>query len=444
MTSAAPDHRLTCPVFGFIRYRVFSTKFLRARRWTVGITIIRTLGLAPKRPKRQPDAASLGRFAIVCNTVSPTRNCWVITLITMSQSTESDDSSMSSPSGSELPPLRITARDLARLFGHLTPPEDADDKGIITKCITQLKYTVDDHEDRVRLLEHQPYAGSPNEPATDVPTASSFERLQQEVKGLDEVVNERDIRVSEAEEDIGNIKAGVEEFQDFMDNGNIVTDQHLREILPTLVTKTDLKTDLEELRFATKAGLEELRLATKTDLEGLRLEIRASQNYRASRFIDVVQSLPIIRDQDGVRRIEYFSTSLRHVKHYWNLHNQENASELVRCLEFYLTIDNWPFKALDEADDFDYIDVDLLGPLLDTVPKSWEEAVKLSPRRSVYMLFGALGLRYEHFSEQHDTMKAMSTQRRSATKSKLDSQTAIRTKRVKNLSSGSTTDPFTT
>jgi hypothetical protein len=66
----------------------------------------------------------------------------------------------------------------------------------------------------VRLLEQQPYACSPNEPATDVPTASSFERLQQEVKGLDEVVNERDIRVSEAEEDIGNIKVEVDEFQD--------------------------------------------------------------------------------------------------------------------------------------------------------------------------------------------------------------------------------------
>ncbi|KFY78589.1 hypothetical protein V499_02286 [Pseudogymnoascus sp. VKM F-103] len=333
----------------------------------VGITIIRTAGLAPKRPKRQPDAGSLDRFAIVCNRDSSTRNCWGTTLITMSQCTESNDSNMSSPSRSELPPLRTTARDLARLFRHLTPLEDVDDKGIITKCITQLKSTVDDHEDRVRLLEHQPYAGSPNEPATDVPTASSFERLQQEVKGLDEVVNERDIRVSEAEEDIRNIKAEVEEFQDFIENGNIVTDEHLREILPTLVTKTDLKTDLEELRLTTKAdlktGLKELRLANKTNLEGLRLEIRASQNYRASRFINE------------------------------NLHNQEHASELVRCLEFYLSINNWPFKALDEADDFNYFNIDLLGPLLHTVPKSWEEAVKLSPRRSVYVLFRALGLR---------------------------------------------------
>lgn len=119
------------------------------------------------------------------------------------------------------------------------------------------------------------------------------------------------------------------------------------------------------------------------------------------------------------------------------------ALELVRCLEFYLSIDNWPFKVLDEADDFDYCDVDLLGPLLQTVPKSWEEAVKLSPRRSVFVLFGVLGLRYDHFSEQYDAMKAMSTQRRSATKSKLESQTAIRTKRIKNPSSGSTTEPFT-
>ncbi|OBT38928.1 hypothetical protein VE00_10559 [Pseudogymnoascus sp. WSF 3629] len=368
----------------------------------------------------------------------------------MSQSTESDDSNMSSPSRYELPPLRTTTLDLARLFGHLTPPEDVDDKGIFTKCITQLKSTVDDHEDRVRMLERQPYAGSPNEPATDVPTASSFERLQQEVKGLDEVVNQRDIRVSEAEEDIGNIKAGVEEFQDFMENGNIVTDEHLREILPTLVTKTDLKTDLEELRLATKAdlkaGLEELRLASKTDLEGLRLEIRAAQNYRASRFFDEVQSLPIIRDRDGVKRIEYIPTPLRQVKHYWNLHNQEHASELVRCLEFYLSIDTWPFKALDEADDFDHVDVDLLGPLLHTVPTSWEEAVKLSPRRSVYLLFGALGLRYDHFSEQYAMMKALGTQRQSATKSKAsESQPAIRVKkRAKNELSESTTEPFTT
>ncbi|OBT99037.1 hypothetical protein VE01_02269 [Pseudogymnoascus verrucosus] len=125
----------------------------------------------------------------------------------MSESTESDDSDKSSPSRSELP-LRTTAGDLARLFEHLTPPEDVDDKGIIIKCITQLKSTVDDHENRVRVLEHQPYAGSPNELATDVPL-SSFERLQQEVKGLDEVVNERDIRISEAEEDIVNIKAEV-------------------------------------------------------------------------------------------------------------------------------------------------------------------------------------------------------------------------------------------
>ncbi|OBT63729.1 hypothetical protein VE03_06162 [Pseudogymnoascus sp. 23342-1-I1] len=380
----------------------------------------------------------------------------------MSQSTEPDDSSVSSPSRSELPPLRTTARDLARLFGHLTPPEDVDDKGIITKCITQLKSTVDDHEDRVRSLEHhQHYARSPNETATDVPTASSFERLQQEVKGLDEVVNERDIRVSEAEEDIGNIKADVEDFQDFMENGNIVTDEHLREILPTLATKTDLeelrlatKTDLEELRLATKAdlkdGLDGLRLATKADLkdglDGLRLEFRVSQNYRASRFFDEVQSLPIVRDQDGVRWVEHFSTSLRQVKHYWNLHNPEHASELVRCLEFYLSIDTWPFKALDKADDFDYVDVDLLGPLLHTVPTSWEEAVQLSPTRSVYVLFGALGLRYEHFSEQSAIMKALSTQRRSATKSKAsESQPAIRVKkRVKNPSSGSTTEAFTT
>ncbi|KAL5351956.1 hypothetical protein ACLOAV_003818 [Pseudogymnoascus australis] len=378
----------------------------------------------------------------------------------MSQSTESDDSSMSSGSRLELPPLRTKARGLADLFGHLTPPDDVDDEGIITKCITQLKSTVDDHEDRMRSLEHhQRYASSSNEIATDVPTASSFERLQKEVKGLDEVVNERDMRVSEAEEDIGNIKAEVEEFQDFMENGNIVTDEHLREILPTLVTKTDLKTDLEELRLATKADskelktdLEELRLATKadfkelkTDLEGLRLEIRAAQNYRASRFFDEVQSLPIIRDRDGVKRIEYIPTPLRQVKHYWNLHNQEHASELVRCLEFYLFIDTWPFKALDEADDFDHVDVDLLGPLLHTVPTSWEEAVKLSPRRSVYLLFGALGLRYDHFSEQHAKMKALGTQRQSATKSKaLESQPAIRVKkRVKNLSSGSTTEPFT-
>jgi hypothetical protein len=310
-------------------------------RLTAGITIIRTVGSCQRAPKRQPDATSLDRFAIVHNIDCPTQNCKGTTLITMSQSTESGDSRISSPSRSELPPPQTTARDLARLFGHLTPPEDVDDNGIITKCITQLKSTVDDHEDRMRLLEHhQRYAGSPNETATDVPTASSFERLQQEVKGLDEVVNERDIRVSEAEEDIGNIKAEVEEFQDFMENGNIVTDEHLREILPTLVTKTDLKTDLQELRLATKAdleelrlttkadlkaGLEELRLATKTDLEGLRLEIRASQNYRASRFIDEVQSLPIIRDQDGVRRIEYFSTSLRQVKHYWKLHNLEHG-----------------------------------------------------------------------------------------------------------------------
>jgi hypothetical protein len=180
---------------------------------------------------------------------------------------------------------------------------------------------VDDHEERVRLLERQPYASSPNDPATDGPTAYSFERLQEVVTGLDEVVNERDIRVSEAEEDIGNIKAEVEEFQDFMENGNIVTDEHLREILPTLVTKTDLKTDLEELRLATKADLKEL----KTDLEGLRLEIRAAQNYRASRFFDEVQSLPIIRDRDGVKRIEYIPTPLRQVKHYWNLHNQEHG-----------------------------------------------------------------------------------------------------------------------
>ncbi|ELR07568.1 hypothetical protein GMDG_08483 [Pseudogymnoascus destructans 20631-21] len=378
----------------------------------------------------------------------------------MSQSTESDDSSMFSGSRLELPPLRTKARGLALLFGHLTPPEDVDDEGIITNA--------------------------PNEIATDVPTASSFERLQQEVKGLDEVVNERDIRVSEAEGDIGNIKAEMEEVQEFMENGNIVTDEHLREILPTLATKTDLKADLKELRLTTKAdlkngleelrlttkadlktgleelrlatkadlktGLEELRLATKadleelkTDLEGLRLEIRASQNYRASRFFDEVQSLPIIRDRDGVKRIEYISTPLRQVKHYWNLHNQEHASELVRCLEFYLAIDTWPFKALDEADDFDNVDVDLLGPLLHTVPTSWEEAVKLSPRRSVYLLFGALGLRYDHFSEQYDMMKALGTQRQSATKSKAsESQPAIRVKRAKNESSESTTEPFTT
>jgi hypothetical protein len=100
---------------------------------------------------------------------------------------------------------------------------------------------------------------------------------------------------------------------------------------------------------------------------------------------------------------------------------------------------------LDEADDFDHVDVDLLGPLLHTVPTSWEEAVKLSPRRSVYLLFGALGLRYDHFSEQYAKMKALGTQRQSATKSKaLESQPAIRVKkRVKNLSSGSTTEPFT-
>ncbi|OAF58415.1 hypothetical protein VC83_06545 [Pseudogymnoascus destructans] len=278
----------------------------------------------------------------------------------------------------------------------------------------------------------------------------------------------------------------MEEVQEFMENGNIVTDEHLREILPTLATKTDLKADLKELRLTTKAdlkngleelrlttkadlktgleelrlatkadlktGLEELRLATKadleelkTDLEGLRLEIRASQNYRASRFFDEVQSLPIIRDRDGVKRIEYISTPLRQVKHYWNLHNQEHASELVRCLEFYLAIDTWPFKALDEADDFDNVDVDLLGPLLHTVPTSWEEAVKLSPRRSVYLLFGALGLRYDHFSEQYDMMKALGTQRQSATKSKAsESQPAIRVKRAKNESSESTTEPFTT
>jgi hypothetical protein len=266
----------------------------------------------------------------------------------MSESTESDDSDMSSPSRSELP-LRTTAGDLARLFGHLTPPEDVDDKGIIIKCITQLKSTVDDHEDRVRVLEHQPYAGSPNELATDVPP-SSFERLQQEVKGLDEVVNERDIRISEAEEDIVNIKAEVEDFRDFIENGNIVTDEHLGEIIPTLATKVDLeelrlatkvdleelrlatKADLEEHRLATKADLEELRLATKADLEtgleGLRPEFRASQNYRASRFFDEVQSLPIVREQDGVRQIENVSTSLRQVKHYWNLHNQEHGMSL--------------------------------------------------------------------------------------------------------------------
>ncbi|ELR07847.1 hypothetical protein VC83_01047 [Pseudogymnoascus destructans] len=263
----------------------------------------------------------------------------------------------------------------------------------------------------------------------------------------------------------------MEEVQEFMEKGNIVTDEHLREILPTLATKTDLKADLkelclttkadlknglEELRLTTKAdlktGLEELRLATKadleelkTDLEGLRLEIRASQNYRASRFFDEVQSLPIIRDKDGVKRIEYISTPLRQVKHYWNLHNQEHASELVRCLEFYLSIDTWPFKTLDEADDFDHVDVDLLGLLLHTVPTSWEEAVKLSPRRSVYLLFGALGLRYDHFSEQYAMIKALVTQRQGATKSKAsESQPAIRVKkRAKNESSESTTEPFT-
>lgn len=250
----------------------------------------------------------------------------------MSQSTESDDSSLSLGNQLELPPLRTKARGLADLFGHLTPPDDVDDEGIITKCITQLKSTVDDHEDRMRLLEHhQRYASSPNEIATDVPTASSFERLQKEVEGLNEVVNERDIRVSEAIEDIGNIKEEVEGLQDFMENGSIVTDEHLREILPTLVTKTDLKTDLEELRLATKADLKEL----KTDLEGLRLEIRAAQNYRASRFFDEVQSLPIIRDRDGVKRIEYIPTPLRQVKHYWNLHNQEHSMSF-RSVILYL------------------------------------------------------------------------------------------------------------
>lgn len=64
----------------------------------------------------------------------------------------------------------------------------------------------------MRILERQPYPSSPNELATNIPTMSSFERLQQEVKGLDEVVNERDIRVSETKEDIRNIKVGVEAF----------------------------------------------------------------------------------------------------------------------------------------------------------------------------------------------------------------------------------------
>lgn len=64
-----------------------------------------------------------------------------------------------------------------------------------------------------------------------------------------------------------------------------MTNEHLYEILLTLVIKTDLKIDLKEVRLLTKAnlkevrlatkddlktGLEELRLASKTDLEGLR------------------------------------------------------------------------------------------------------------------------------------------------------------------------------
>lgn len=61
---------------------------------------------------------------------------------------------MSLGSQLELPPLRTKARGLAHLFRHLTPLEDVNDEGIITKCITELKSTVDDHEDRVQSLEH--------------------------------------------------------------------------------------------------------------------------------------------------------------------------------------------------------------------------------------------------------------------------------------------------
>jgi len=95
------------------------------------------------------------------------------------------------------------------------------------ECIEQLKFTVDDIEDRVRLLEIQPYGGSHNEPVTDVPTASSFEQLQRDVKELDEVVGQRGIRMLETEENIEIIKAEVEEVQGVMENGNIVTYEHL-------------------------------------------------------------------------------------------------------------------------------------------------------------------------------------------------------------------------
>lgn len=54
------------------------------------------------------------------------------------------------------------------------------------------------------------------------------------------------------------------------------------------------------------------------------------------------------------------------------------------------------FEALGEVDEFDDVDVNILGSLLPSTPNSWEEAVKSSPRCPVLVFFRAMGRRYDH------------------------------------------------